>query len=106
MDNYFLYALLLGALATMIPRMGAVWISKSPLFSKLNEETLSRLFPLIILFVLLFKETASSWNADTKKGLLTLAGLILVAVLHILKRSMFLSVIGGTVGYIIMLRIL
>ncbi len=106
MDNYLLTALLLGALATILPRIGGVWLSKSPLFSKLNEETLSRLFPLIILFVLLFKEIASALNNDTEKGLMTFVGLIFVALLHIWKRSMFLSVIGGTLGYIILLRLL
>lgn len=105
MDNYLLFALILGAIATIIPRISGVWLSRSAFFSKLNEETLSRLFPLIILFVLLFKETASAWNTDAKKGLMTAAGLVLVAVLHLLKRSMFLSVIGGTLGYIVMLKV-
>lgn len=106
MDNYLLTALFLGALATILPRLGGVWLSKSLFFTKLNEETLSRLFPLLILFVLLFKESATALSSDGKKGLITITGLFLVAVLHLWKRSMFLSVIGGTVGYIILLKIL
>ena len=87
-------SLLVATAATMLTRLAGAGLARSKIFNKLDEQTLSRLFPLAILFCLVFKELASAGApANVGVGLVSVA---VVVALHLWKRTLFISVLGGT----------
>ncbi len=99
--TYMWIALFAAVTATIFIRISAVNLAQSPIFNRLNEETLSRVFPLVILFILVFKEAASSMSVSISAGVLKIAGIGIVTGLHFWKRNLFISVIGGTTCYLL-----
>ncbi len=71
-NSYLWLALLMAATATILIRTSAAGLSKSSIFDRMNEDTLSRVFPLVILFILIFKEVASTWVQSYESGLVKL----------------------------------
>ncbi len=83
--------------ATFLTRLSGAWLAASPLLEKINQETLSRLFPLVILFCLVLKEIASSFNGlQISHGIVAITSVGIVVILHLWRRSLFISIIGGT----------
>lgn len=104
-ETYIWFALIAGVLATIIIRLSGVGIAKTTLFARIEEETLSRVFPLVILFILVFKEIATEYSADQRNGCIKILGVLVVALLHYARRNLFLSVIGGTLIYLLLLKL-
>lgn len=105
LTNYLLLALLSGIVVTVAIRWGATLLA-GPKISKLvdgkiREEVFSRMFPLVILFCLIFKELVP-WEIpeDAQISTIKLASVLAVVYVHLWKRNLFLSVIGGTAFFV------
>jgi branched-subunit amino acid transport protein AzlD len=103
--NYLFLSLLAGVVATAATRWGATLLG-GPRISRLiegrlREEVFSRMFPLVILFCLIFKELVP-WEvaANAQLSLIKLASVLAVVYVHVWKRNLFLSVIGGTAFFV------
>jgi branched-subunit amino acid transport protein AzlD len=102
LDSAMQAALIAAAVATASIRIGSMLLAKSPLFAQLKEETLSRVFPLVILFILILRESLVAVEKGMSQGILQVVGIVIVSVLHLWKRNLFLSVIGGTAIYLVL----
>lgn len=91
-------ALLVAASVTAGIRLGGVALARHPVFRKMDADTLGRRFPLIILFVLLFKEVV---GGSPQEALARACAIGVVGALHLWKRSFFLSIAGGTLFYVL-----
>lgn len=100
-------ALFVAVIATMMVRSLGPLLGRWSFSKKINEETLSRLCPLVILFCLVFKELSSELSAIGfyPLGIKALAVLVVVG-LHLWKRNLFISIMGGTFIYAILLKLI
>jgi len=65
-----------------------------------------KIIPPIAMTVLSFNILGASFKADQLDGLLVLGASAITAVLHLWKRNFLISILGGTVVYMILCRLL
>jgi branched-subunit amino acid transport protein AzlD len=65
-----------------------------------------KIIPPAAMTVLTFNILGASFKADLPDGLLVLGASVITAVLHLWKRNFLISILGGTVLYMILCRIL
>ncbi len=104
-ENYAMWALAIAILATALIRASGSLLARSPILNRIPEEILSRHLPMSILFCLVFKEIASEANAGLSPLSIKIGAVILVIALHLWRKNLFISVIGGTAFYVLLLRL-
>jgi len=64
-----------------------------------------KIIPPVAMTVLTFNILGASFKADSLDGLFVLGASVLTAVLHLWKRNFLISILGGTVVYMILCRL-
>jgi branched-subunit amino acid transport protein AzlD len=64
-----------------------------------------KIIPPVAMTVLTFNILGASFMADVRDGFLVLGASVVTAVLHLWKRNFLISILGGTVVYMILCRL-